>query len=199
MGRESLERLGQQLTSDHAKVMEALASVDGAVRRAVSAAEARTLIDAASLYETDAKRERTTMWRLMAGMFALLAVATGALAFAANRAVPDIGSEHVDGGRFLVFASLSVPPLLCAAYLARLVSVHRRASREIQRQRNQMLTLDPYLDCLPENTRMLYRALLARRFFPRSTDELDAFEDEEFPRPSMILTSVDPGEFASPE
>jgi len=197
MGREKSVRA--QLTSDRGKAIDALAVVDAAVRGAESALNIPTLGEVAEIYEDEARQERRAMWRLLAGAFVLLALASCALAFASSRAVPGDTSEHVDSGRFLVYASLSVPAFVGAAYLARLVSIHRRAARETQRQCNQMLMLDPYLETFPANTRMLYRALLVRRFFPRSTDEFDALEDEEFPPPSMILTSVDPTEFSSPE
>jgi hypothetical protein len=165
------------------------------LRSQQSESHAHELRRAAEVYEQEAKAESTASRNYLLGMLVMLLLAMVVLGAAVGFSTPDNATNTLVTERFLAIASLALPVLLAAAFLARLSSTRRRAASEIRRQRKMMLSLDPYLAGLPERTQVLYRAHLARRFFPRSVDELDAMEDDEFPDSITILKTIHPWDY----
>lgn len=138
-------------------------------------------------YEADARRDSRLMWVYYVAAGFLTAVTVAGIVWYSISRPPPTGDALV-----LPLSGLAVLLILALAsgHQAREC---RRAVFETRRIHRQLLTLDKYLESMPELGRELLRGVMIQRLFPRLMDDDNPMrEDDVFPDADKLLLALSP-------
>jgi hypothetical protein len=151
---------------------------------------------AINAYESDAHRERSSMWISRITAIALGLASTTLLVVGAERSRIDGPMPKVSWSALTPYLLAVIPILAAGVFAARTGSRHRLAGLEASRVMRQLASIGPYLEPLPPTARGLLRASMMPRIFPRAVELDPMFEsDAMLPEPTDILMAIDPDSY----